>query len=76
VELLLDRSSALAWIAAAVLFASGAAAIFLGVRDGFVRRRVGASSGVMTGWRAIATGALYVATGLAGVWGAIAFALR
>jgi hypothetical protein len=61
-------------VAAAVLLASGAAAIFLGVRDGFVRRRVAASSGVMTGWRAIATGVLYVATGLAGVWGALAFA--
>jgi hypothetical protein len=76
VEVLLDRSSPLAWIVAFVLFASGIAAIWIGVRDGFVRRRVGASSGVMTGWRAIATGALYVATGLAGVWGAIAFAVR
>jgi hypothetical protein len=62
-------------VVAAVLFASGAAAIFLGVRDGFVRRRLGASSGVMTGWRAIAAGVLYVATGVAGVWGALAFAL-
>jgi hypothetical protein len=74
-ELLLDRSSPLAWLAAAVLFASGAAAVWIGVRDGFVRRRVGASSGVMTGWRAVATGVLYVATGLAGVVGAIVFAL-
>jgi hypothetical protein len=74
-ELLLDRSSPLAWLAAAVLLASGAAAVWIGVRDGFVRRRVGASSGVMTGWRAVATGVLYVATGLAGVIGAIAFAL-
>jgi hypothetical protein len=75
VELLLDRSNPLGWIAAAVLFASGAAAIWIGVRDGFVRRRVGASSGMMTGWRAVATGALYVATGVAGVWGAVVFAL-
>jgi hypothetical protein len=74
-ELLLDRSNPLAWLAAAVLFVSGAAAVWMGVRDGFVRRRVGASSGVMTGWRAVATGVLYVATGLAGVVGAVVFAL-
>jgi hypothetical protein len=74
VELLLDRSSPLAWVAAAVLFVSGAVAIWIGVRDGFVRRRVVATSGTMTGWRAVATGALYVATGLAGVVGAIVFA--
>ena len=76
VELFLDRSSPLAWLVAAVLFASGAAAVWLGVRDGLVRRRVKASSGLMTGWRAVATGLLYVATGLAGVGGAIWFALR
>jgi hypothetical protein len=76
VELLLDRESPLAWIAAAVLLVSGLAAIWLGVRDGFVRRRVAASSGVMTGWRAALTGALYVLTGVAGVVGALVFALR
>jgi hypothetical protein len=76
VELLLDPSSPLAWAVAGVLLASGAAAIWIGVRDGFVRRQVRISSGVMTGWRAVATGVLYVATGLAGVWGAIAFAVR
>ena len=75
VEALLDRSNPLSWLAAAVLFASGAAAVYLGVRDGFVRRRVGASSGVMTGWRAVATGLVYVATGLAGVVGGIWFAV-
>jgi hypothetical protein len=75
VEAFLDRSSPLAWLAAAVLFASGAAAVWVGVRDGFVRRRVDASSGVMTGWKAVATGIVYVATGLVGVVGGIWFAL-
>lgn len=75
-ELLLDRSSPLGWIVAAVLLVSGAAAVWIGVRDGLVRRRVRASSGTMTGARAVATGLLYVATGLAGVLGALAFALR
>ena len=74
-ETLLPRSSPLAWIAAAALFVSGAATVYLGVRDGLVRRRVGASSGVITGWRAVATGILFVATGLAGVIGGIWFAL-
>ena len=74
-EAFLDRSSPLAWLVAAVLFASGAAAVYLGVRDGFVRRRVRASSGVMTGWRAVATGVVYVATGLVGAVGGIWFAL-
>lgn len=76
-ELLLDhRENPLAWLAALVLFASGAAAMWIGVRDGFVRRRVVASSGVMTGWRATATGVVYVLAGLVGVAGGVAFALR
>jgi hypothetical protein len=75
-ELLLDRSSPLGWVVAAVLLVSGAAAIWIGVRDGFVRREVRASSGTITGARAVATGILYVATGLAGVWAALSFALR
>jgi hypothetical protein len=75
-ELFFDRSSPLGWAAAAVLLASGLAAIWIGVRDGFVRREVRASSGTITGGRAIATGILYVVTGLVGVWGALAFALR
>ncbi len=74
-ETLLPRSSPLAWIAAVVLLVSGAATVYLGVRDGFVRRRSRASSGVITGWRAVATGVLFVATGLAGVIGGIWFAL-
>jgi hypothetical protein len=36
--------SALGWIVAAVLLVSGVAAVYLGVRDGFMRRRVGASA--------------------------------
>lgn len=74
-EALLDRSSPLAWLAAAVLFASGVAAVWIGVRDGFVRRHVDASSGVMTGWKAVGTGLVYVATGLVGVVGGLWFAL-
>jgi hypothetical protein len=75
VETLLPRSSPLAWVAAAVLLVSGAATVYLGVRDGLVRRRVNASSGVITGWRAVAVGVLFVATGLAGLAGGIWFAL-
>jgi hypothetical protein len=46
------------------------------VRDGFVRRELRTSGGLLRGGRAVAAGALYLATGLAGVAGAIAFLLR
>jgi hypothetical protein len=59
-----------------VLFVSGAAAVWIGVRDGFVHRRMRTSGGLLTGGKAMAAGALYVATGLAGVIGGIAFVLR
>lgn len=75
-EHLLDRADPLHWIAAAVLLVSGAAAVWIGVRDGFVRREVRTSGGLMRGARAVAVGVLYAGTGLAGVWGAVAFLLR
>jgi hypothetical protein len=59
-----------------VLLVSGLACAWLGVRDGFVRRAMRTSSGTLTGGKAIAAGALYLATGVAGVWGAVAFLLR
>lgn len=76
IELFLDRTNPLHWLLVAVLLASGAATAWLGVRDGFVRRRVVTSSGVFTGGRAIATGVVYLAFGLAGVAGGVAFVLK
>jgi hypothetical protein len=76
VELLLDAKNPVHWIVVAVLVVSGAAATFIGVRDGFLRRSVRTSSGLMTGSRAVVAGILYVATGLAGVVGAVVFVLR
>jgi hypothetical protein len=64
------------WIVVLVLLVSGLACAWLGVRDGFVRRTMRTSSGTLTGGKAIVAGVLYVATGLAGVWGAVAFLLR
>jgi hypothetical protein len=58
-----------------VLFVSGAVAAGIGVRDGFLRRELRTSGGLLTGGKAIAAGALYVATGLAGVIGGLLFAL-
>ena len=59
-----------------MLFVSGVAAAWIGVRDGFVRRELRTSGGLLRGRRAMAAGALYVATGLAGVAGAVVFLLR
>jgi hypothetical protein len=75
-ELLLDRSNPLHWAAVLVLAVSGAVTVWLGVRDGLVRRQVRASSGVITGWGAVAAGLVYVASGLAGLAGAAWFLLR
>lgn len=59
-----------------MLLVSGLACAWLGVRDGFVRRSMRTSSGLLTGRRAVVAGVLYVATGIAGVWGALVFVLR
>jgi hypothetical protein len=76
VELFLDRSNPLHWIAAAVLLVSGLACAWVGVRDGLVRRRMPTSGGLLVGRKALAAGALYLLTGLGGVLGAVLFALR
>jgi hypothetical protein len=69
-ELLLSRSNPLHWVVVLVLAVSGGATVWLGVRDGLLRRRVRASSGDLTGAGAVAAGLVYVASGLAGLWGA------
>jgi hypothetical protein len=75
-ELLLDRSNPLHWLAVLVLAASGAVTVWLGVRDGLLRRQVRASSGLITGAGAVAAGLVYLASGLAGLWGAAWFLLK
>lgn len=75
-EAFLDPSKPLHWIVAAVLLISGLVCAWIGVRDGFVRRRMPTSGGLLTGGKALAAGVLYVATGLAGVVGALLFAFR
>jgi hypothetical protein len=69
-ELLLDRHNPLHWVAVAVLASSGAVTLWMGVRDGLVRRRVRASSGDLTGLSAVAAGLVYLASGLVGLYGA------
>lgn len=59
-----------------MLLASGVACAWLGVRYGFIRRTMRTTSGVLTGGKAVTAGALYVATGVAGIWGAVQFLLR
>ncbi len=69
-ELLLDRGNPLHWGIVLVLAVSGAVTVWMGVRDGLVRRRVRASSGDLTGGSAVAAGLVYLLSGLAGLWGA------
>jgi hypothetical protein len=75
-EVLLDGSSPVHWLAVAVLAVSGALTAWMGVRDGFVRRVVRTNSGPLTGWKALVAGVLYAAFGLAGVVGAVLFVLK
>jgi hypothetical protein len=75
-EVLLDGSSPLHWLLVAVLAVSGALTTWMGVRDGFVRQVVRTNSGPLTGWKAVAAGAMYAGFGLAGVAGAVLFILR
>jgi hypothetical protein len=76
VESLLDRGNPWHWLVAAVLVVSGIPCLWLGVRDGFVRRVMRTSGGRLEGGKAMAAGALYVATGLAGILGGLAFFAR
>jgi len=71
-EALLDRGSALHWIAVLVLAISGVPCAFIGLR-GFVRRELTTNGGRLTGGKAMAAGAVYLAFGLAGIVGAVAF---
>jgi hypothetical protein len=75
-EALLDRGNLLHVLLAVVLLVSGLACALLGVRDGFVRRSMRTSGGLLTGGKAVAAGVLYVGTGLAGAIPAILFLLR
>jgi hypothetical protein len=75
-ELLLDRSSPLAWIFVLVVLVSGLACAWIGVRDGLVRRELRTSGGLLAGGKAVAAGLVYLAFGLAGLGGAVVFLLR
>lgn len=75
-EALLDRGNPWHWLFALVLFLSGIPCVWIGVRDGFVRRVMVTSGGKLAGAKAMAAGVLYVATGLAGIVGGLAFFLR
>lgn len=75
-EPFLDRSNPLHWMAVAVLLVSGVAAGWVGVRDGLVRRELHTNAALLRGRKAVLAGLLYLATGVAGVWGAVEFLLR
>jgi hypothetical protein len=74
-EPLLDPHNPLHFAIVLVLVLSGGASAWIGLRDGFYRRELWTSSGPITGVKAVLAGALYLATGLAGLAGGIAFFL-
>jgi hypothetical protein len=63
-------------VVVAVLVVSGALTAWIGVRDGFVRRRMVTNAVTLSGRGAILAGAVYLAFGLAGVAGGVLFALK
>lgn len=75
-EPLLDRTNPLHASIVIALVATGAISAWLGVRDGFIRREMRTTSGLLVGVKAMLAGALYVATGLAAIGGGIAFFLK
>lgn len=75
-EIFFDRSSPLHVVFVAVLLLSSLLCCWVGLRDGFLRQQVRTNAGVWRGRKAQAVGALYLASGLAGLAGALIFLLR
>ncbi len=75
-EPLLDSSNPLHVGIVATLLLTGAVSAWLGVRDGFVRREMRTSSGLLVGTKAMLAGSLYVATGVVAIVGGVVFFLK
>lgn len=75
-EPLFDPSSPLHAAIVLVLAVAGGITAWLGVRDGFLRKEMRTNSGLLVGGRAMLAGAMYIATGLVSVAGAIVFFIK
>ena len=75
-EPLFDPSNPLHAIIVLVLALAGAATAWLGLRDGFLRKSMRTNSGLLLGPKAMVAGAMYIATGLASMAGAIVFFIK
>lgn len=75
-EPLFDPSSPIHAAIVLVLALAGAATAWLGLRDGFLRKSMRTNSGLLVGGQAMLAGAMYIATGLASVAGAIVFFIK
>jgi hypothetical protein len=76
VEPLLERTNPLHVGIVAALLLSGVASTWLGLRDGFLRREMRTSSGLLVGTKAMLAGSLYVASGVLAIAGAIVFFVK
>lgn len=75
-EPLFDPSSPIHAAIVAVLALAGAATAWLGLRDGFLRKSMRTNSGLLIGSKAMLAGAMYIATGLVSVAGAVIFFIK
>lgn len=75
-EPLLDSGNPLHVVIVATLLLTGIASSWLGVRDGFLRREMRTSSGMLVGTKAMLAGSLYLASGLVAIAGGVVFFLK
>jgi hypothetical protein len=72
-EALLDPANPLHWAIVLVLLVSGVPCAWIGLRDGLLRRELRTNAGIARGRRAVVGGLVYLAFGVAGIAGGIAF---
>ena len=75
-EPLFDPSSPIHATIVLVPALAGGLSAWLGLRDGFLRKEMRTNAGLLVGSKAMVAGAMYIATGLVSVAGAIVFFVK